>query len=276
MAVDTPCPVRRVGAGPHHHFFGYYDKTPWDRTGSYLLAHRVPTMTAPLDSQSIADIGWFDLADGDHFHAVASTKAWNWQMGSQLQWLDGLPQRALIHNARTDDLSSFYPGLGASIYDLDTRQQRQLPLPIYVVSPNSRYALCVDYGRLQVTHPTIGYPDSSTARSFEPAPEDDGIHWMDIASGRHRLILSYRELREFSPCQSMDKAIHWISHIEIAPDSSRVLFLHRWTERVEDETCFLHRLITMNPDGSGLRLLECSDHPLPQLAETFEIGRAHV
>src|SRR5256885_6842126 len=39
----------------------------------------------------------------------------------------------------------------------------------------------------------------------------------------------------------------------------RSLFLHRWTERVKDETCFLHRLITMAPDGSDMRLLECSD-----------------
>jgi hypothetical protein len=26
----------------------------------------------------------------------------------------------------------------------------------------------------------------------------------------------------------------------------------------------------MNPDGSGMRLLECSDHPLPQLQENFD------
>jgi hypothetical protein len=77
-------------------------------------------------------------------------------------------------------------------------------------------------------------------------------------------------LRKFHPRQSMDKAIHWVSHIEINPASSRVVFLHRWTERIEDETCFLHRLITMNPDGSELRLLECSDHPLPQLGESFD------
>ena len=68
----------------------------------------------------------------------------------------------------------------------------------------------------------------------------------------------------------MDKAIHWVSHIEINPSSSRFLLLHRWTERVKDETCFLHRLITVNPDGSEMRLLECSDHPLPQLEANFD------
>jgi hypothetical protein len=52
----------------------------------------------------------------------------------------------------------------------------------------------------------------------------------------------------------MDKAIHRVSHIEINPASSRIVFLHRWTERIEDETCFLHRLITMDPDGGRMRL----------------------
>ena len=30
--------ARPVTAGPHHHFFGYYDKCPWDATGGLLLA----------------------------------------------------------------------------------------------------------------------------------------------------------------------------------------------------------------------------------------------
>ena len=70
----------------------------------------------------------------------------------------------------------------------------------------------------------------------------------------------------------MDKAIHWVTHLEIAPGGRRFLFIHRWTERVVDETCFLHRLYTCNADGSDLRLLECTDHPLPQLADDFDPG----
>ena len=93
---------------------------------------------------------------------------------------------------------------------------------------------------------------------------------MELDTGKQRLLVSYADLKSFHHRASMDKAIHWVSHIEINPASSRILFLHRWTERVKDETCFLHRLITINPDGSDMRLLECSDHPLPQLAEDFD------
>ena len=31
-------PVRAVTRGPRHHFFGYYDKCPWDASGRYMLA----------------------------------------------------------------------------------------------------------------------------------------------------------------------------------------------------------------------------------------------
>ena len=136
--------------------------------------------------------------------------------------------------------------------------------------PNSTYALTVDYRRLHVTHPTIGYGDLREAAPLALAPDDDGIRRMDTSTGASELVVSYRALREIAPRPSMDGAIHWVSHIEVNPSSTRVVFLHRWTERIEDETCFLHRLITMNPDGTDLRILEDSDHPLPQLAGRFD------
>jgi len=156
-------PIRRVGAGAKsaagHHFFGYYDKTNWDRSGRYLLGHRVPFMDAGLTPTLAADIGYFDLQDGDTFHRVDETRAWNWQMGSQLQWLDGRSGRQMIYNVRTDDMQAFYPGFASGIHDVDSERKTLLPLPVYAVAPDSRYALCVDYRRLYITHETIGYSE---------------------------------------------------------------------------------------------------------------------
>lgn len=270
LIVQSPCPVRRVGDGQQHYFFGYYNKTNWHRSGRYLLAQQVPYKDVRLAPECVAGVGYFDLEQGQRFHRVGETRAWNWQMGSQLQWLDGAPGCKLIHNERREEPTGRYAGFGSVIVDVQTGERKPLPLPVYVVSPDSRYAICVDYRRLYVTHETIGYSGMSDAFELRLAPSNDGLHWMDLQTGEYRLVVSYQQLREFHPRESMDKAIHWVSHIEINPSSARVLFLHRWTERVEDETCFLHRLITMNPDGSDMRLLECSDHPLPQLAEGFD------
>jgi hypothetical protein len=271
---SRPCPVSRLGSGVRHHFFGYYNKTVWDRSGRYVLANQVAVMDAPLTPEFEANVGYFDLYNATIFNPADTPRAWNWQMGCQLQWLDGDSGRKIIYNVRTDTISTPYPGFGSMILDLDTGTRTALPMPVYVVAPNSRYALCVDYRRLYLTHETIGYSEHEGPFTMPLAPAEDGIYRMDLTTGQAALVVSYATLRDFYPKVSMERAIHWVSHIEISPGSSRVLLLHRWTERIEDETCFLHRLITMNPDGTNLRLLECSDHPLPQLADDFDPAAA--
>ena len=263
-------PCRRLGDGRQHHFFGYYNKSNWDRSNRLIAGQRTPAMDQYLTPDAKATIGYFDTLDGDRFHAVGETGAWNWQMGSQLQWLAGAPGRQLVYNDRTGDMSARYPGFGAVVVDVDTLARRALPMPVYVIAPSSQWALSVDYRRLYVTHETIGYSEAGGPFALPLAPADDGIWRMDMGTGDAALLVSYADLKAFHPKASMDQAIHWVSHIEVNPASSRMLFLHRWTERVKDETCFLHRLITMNPDGSDMRLLECSDHPLPQLAADFD------
>ena len=175
-AIWHPCPVRRVGSGGGHHFFGYYNKHPWDSTGRYLLAQRVAMRTADLGGGEIAEVGFFDLQDGDRFHALGETTAWNWQMGSQLQWLRGLPGRRLIYNTRAtvSDADYPYPDFRATSLDADSGDTREYPLPVYVVAPSSAWALCVDYSRFEVTHPTIGYRASADQPALDNAPVDDG------------------------------------------------------------------------------------------------------
>lgn len=229
--------------------------------------------SADLTGRESAEVGFFDLQDGDRFYAIGETTAWNWQMGSQLQWLQGSSDRQLIYNSRAlaTDATDPYPDFCSTVYNLETQVSRDLPLPVYVVAGSGEWALCVDYSRFQVTHPTIGYAATRAEPVLSDAPADDGIYRMDIVSGDSQLILSLQDLKNFEPLKSMDHAIHWITHMEINPSSTRFLFIHRWTRRVEDETCFLHRLFTVNPDGTDLRLLECTDHPLPQLDDSFDV-----
>jgi len=271
--IFNPPSCRRVGRDDRHYFFGYYNKSNWDHTNRLVLALQVPWADRELTPDLVAGVGYFDTQGGDRFVRVAETGAWNWQMGAQLQWLDNAPGQRIIYNVRTAATGLRYPGFGSEICDIETGEKRSLPMPVYVTAPNSKWALCINYRRLWVTHQTIGYSaahDTPIGDDLAKHPADDGIYRMDLATGAAELVVSYQALRDFQSRQSMEKALHWVSHIEINPASSRILFLHRWTERVADETCFLHRLITMNPDGSDMRLLECSDHPLPQLADDFD------
>jgi hypothetical protein len=74
--VDNPCPITRITAGPLHHFFGYYDKTPWDASGRYILALRVPFNDRPPRPEDIAVIGMLDTQDGYRWQPLAETVAW--------------------------------------------------------------------------------------------------------------------------------------------------------------------------------------------------------
>ncbi|MFT0548676.1 hypothetical protein ACMHYO_20360 [Allopusillimonas ginsengisoli] len=269
--IKKTCPIRVLGNGEKHHFFGYYNKTPWHQSMPYVLGNEYDRMDADLHPDVVANVGYFDVNDADRFHKIGDTTTWNWQMGCQLQWLDGIAGNKLIFNIRQAKPCGFYPSFGARICDIVTGETRDLDDPVYSVAPNSVYAVTVDYRRLYITHETIGYSEAGGGATDLPlCPVDDGLRRIDLASGESRLLVSYDALKAFHHVDSMDKAIHWISHAEINPSSSRILFLHRWTERVEDETCFLHRLITIGADGSDMRLLECSDHPLPQLSDNFD------
>lgn len=267
----VPCPVRRLDGADGHHFFGYYNKTPWDRSDRLVLANRFHSVDARLTPDLTLDVGYFDTQANDAYRKLGETTAWNWQMGCQLQWLGGSDMSRMIYNVRSTAPTGHYPGYAAIIRDLERDAVRHLDDPVYSVAPDGRFALSVDYDRLYVTHETIGYAQMGAwMPDLARCPATDGIRAIDIATGESRLIISYADLAAFHHRPSMDRAIHWVSHIEVNPASSRFVFLHRWTERVEDETCFLHRLITADPEGGDMRLLESSDHPLPQLATDFD------
>ena len=78
--------ARPVTRGTAHHFFGYYEKSPWNASGGLLAAHEVDFNDRPPGADDRARIGLVHLADGARFQPLAETRTWNWQQGSMLQW----------------------------------------------------------------------------------------------------------------------------------------------------------------------------------------------
>src|SRR5688572_8053317 len=79
--------LRSVTSLPYHHTAGYYDKTPWDLTGRYLLALRSPFCDRAPAENDVAMLGLVDLHNDNRFLPFAETRAWNWQQGCMLHWL---------------------------------------------------------------------------------------------------------------------------------------------------------------------------------------------
>jgi hypothetical protein len=253
--------IRAVTAGPGHHTAGYYDKTPWDVTGRYLLALRSPFCDRAPVEDDVAVLGVVDLEDGDRFRPFAETRAWNWQQSCMLQWL-GAPlahspgevapgERYLaIYNDREGER---FVSVVADA--LTGREVRRLPLPVYGLSPDGRQAVTLNFSRLHRERPGYGYAGVADRWADVLEPEDDGIWWMDTRTGENRLVIPTARLARTARKPSMEGAVHRFNHLQWAPDGRRFAFLHRWRPQGETPRGHLTRLCTAAPDGTELAVL---------------------
>lgn len=227
-----------------HHYFGYYDKSPWNSTGRYLLALEVPFIDHQPDPDDAATVGMIDLQDGNRWIPLDETFAWSWQQGTMLQWLPEEPDRKIIYNQREGD---HYISV---VRDIVSGETRTLPRPIYAV--NGSQALSLNFARIHRTRPGYGYVGVEDAWKDDPHPNEDGIYWMDLNTGENRLIITYDQMRNFHPTETMGSGQHWFNHIHISPDGLSFIWLHRWQYSLHEKRSWVDRLLTANMDGSNI------------------------
>lgn len=242
--------LNAVTSGPMHHFFGYYDKCPWNASGTLLLAHEAAFNDRPPGADDSVTIGFVRLNDQNHFDSLASTRAWNWQQGSMLQWHPGDPDRWIVHNDRRN--AEFV----AVVRDTEGHELTAYDRPIYAMSPEGRYAYSINFARLYTHRPGYGYAGGADRWADEPHPRDDGIHRLDLRSGRSDLIVSLDELAHIGANDEMRDAFQWINHLQVSPDGSRLGFFHI---RRAGETGWKARLFACAFDGSDPRCLLDAD-----------------
>ena len=126
--VQYPCPVTRITNGPFHHFFGYYDKSPWDATGRHILALRLPFMDRPPAPDDSAIIGALDSEEDFRWQALAESRVWCWQQGNMLQWLPCDPRRRILFNTRRGE------SFASCVLDPATGERELWPWPVYSLS----------------------------------------------------------------------------------------------------------------------------------------------
>ncbi len=241
-----------VTGGPKMHFFGYYDVTPWDATDRYMLALEVDFQDRPPTPDDIATIGLIDTAEGNRWQPIAQTRAWNWQMGTRLQWLATEPDRLIVHNDRREGR------FVAVVRDAFTgAEEAVLPRPVYALKPDGTEAVSLNFARVARTRPGYGYVGVADPSEGVLCPDDDGIWWMDMRTGENELIITLAQAAAIEPRSDMDEAEHWFNHLLWSPDGSRFIFLHRW-KPPEARTWFT-RLLTARPDGTDICLLADDD-----------------
>lgn len=246
-------------------YFGYYTLSPENEKGLVLFN--------VLDkSNNKLDI---HIKDGNFDEIIGSTTAFNMQQGCMLQW--GYRNQNLIYwNQFNDNIEDYE----AIVYDVENKTKCTLPKPIYSLSKQEDYALSLNFDRLAIMRPDYGYFCKKDI--VLPDDENDGIWKIDLNTRETKLIITLEQLKTMRPVETMKNAKHKVNHIDISPNGTRFMFLHRW---VGPKGRFM-RLVTADSDGENLYILNgdkmtshswwLNDKVIVSYCHTTQFGNAYV
>ncbi len=239
--MGNPCALT---SSPGHHFFGYYEKSPWNGDESMMLGHRTTFQDRRPTVTDAADICL--VSTGGGVTRIASTRAWDFQQGAMLQWIGPRFDRFIYNDRAAGRFVS-------RIHDQTGEKRRTIREPVYAVSPVGETAFTLDFGRLDITRPGYGYASEHTSDDIQACPVDDGVFRLDLETGSRTLLVSLAELSEIEPTGTMDCGLHWVNHIQCSPTGERIAFIHR--SETPDDRRWLDRLYVTTERGTDLQLL---------------------
>ena len=254
MSPDDPC---------NEYFFGYYDKSPWDASMRYMLCMRAKNTWSEPDPKSCADIILIDtnedkpveygfkIVGGKKIKKIATTHSWNVQQGCMAQWMGpDFKSRILYNDMRNGKYCSV-------ILNVNTNEERVLPLPCYTVSSDGKTALSLDFSRLHNLRLGYGYSAIPEKTKGMALPDSTAIWSLDIETGEVVGLLKYTDFAKFQPRQEMLElgSVHKVNHLMLSPDGKRFIVLYRWFCGQRKYT----RLITCNTDGTDMYVLSDDD-----------------
>jgi hypothetical protein len=125
-------------------------------------------------------------------------------------------------------------------------------MPIYSINNNGKYALTLNFSRLNMLRPGYGYKNINDTTNTKNTPNNDGIWLIDLERNTYELIINLKDLSEYHSLNSMKNAKHYVNHLCFSPSGTRFLFLHLWQKSFHRYS----RLISSNFDGTDLFVLE--------------------
>lgn len=226
----------------YEYFFGYYDKSPWDITDRYMLCLRVKNTTKESAPSEPADIILIDTHNSNSYEVLATTRTWNVQQGTMLQWVGPSYDEEIIYN---DYRNGQYCSVILNVF---TKEERVIDRPVYTVATNGEFALSLDFSRLHRMRPGYGYSNLEEITKSEKIPVGPCIWSINLKENTSQPVLSYTDFFNFETRDNMKGAEHKVNHIMLNPSGTRFMVLHRWLQGSKKYT----RLVTANVDGSDM------------------------
>ena len=251
MSEQLP-PTRAITKGPKYHWFGYYDKLQFDPSARFVLGMEVDFQHRSPTADDVIVVGMVDLQDNDRWIELGSTRAWCWQQGCMLQWRPGSTNE-VVWNDREGD--QFF----CHVMNVETREERTLPHPIYTISPDGTMGVAPDFRRINDMRPGYGYAGPPDPHAGELAPDDAGIWGVDLDTGEAKLLVSLADMAAIEyPHGDLSAAKHYFNHLLFNTDGTRFEFLNRW--RMDGMSGFGTRMMTAALDGSDIQVVDDYGH----------------
>jgi hypothetical protein len=135
-------------------------------------------------------LGLVDLTNNE-FIPIAKTRAWNFQQGCMAHWLATNPDSLIIYN---DLRGSVFVSVILNVHT--GKEIKTILYPVSAVSPDGKEAVSINFARLRKTRKGYGYGgNGQDARLDEIYPEDDGLHLVDLETGKAKLIVSMANVK---------------------------------------------------------------------------------
>lgn len=236
------CKVKRLTNGPKHHLFGFHDLIISNKAGDKYLSLEVDTINRPPLPGELFGVGY--VKDGQYVK-VGETTALNYPQGARQQWM--ADTELFTVNNRVGDV------WGTDLYDASTNKLvDRFEATTHMLSKDGRFAYGLDYARL-FRLGGYGYTGIADKGEGEALPSDSGITKMDMQTRKVELLVSVRQVAECG-CSGQIPLFghHFLTHLSVSPDSSRIAFLHRYPLADGGE---MSRLMTIGCNGTGLRCL---------------------
>lgn len=225
-------------------YFGYYDKSPENSNGKYVIYQQpaAPTKRKPLNDHAVKVI--VKNLSGTGEVIVGESTAYNWQQGTKLQWIT---ETTFIYN--------FFDSVGNTFKSklIDAATEKEIKIinfPIYDCYKDI-YGLSLNYSRLDYLRPDYGYSNINERVDFKNN-RNDGVFFINLRENTSRLLISLETLSKISPQKTMKEAFHKVNHLMISPDGNHFIFLHRWI--VEGGKKY-DRLFVSDFNGENLKIL---------------------
>lgn len=197
-----------------HYFFAYYDMRATVDDKKHLC-HRVPFMDRLPVADDVAQIGYVE--DGK-FTLIAETTAWNFQQGAMLQYHPYLPDTIYYNVVKDGNFCTV-------THNYKTGEKKYTDRATACVSPDGKWGLSVNFGRIYAFRPGYGYAGFVDEYADVNAPEQDGVFLTDMETGKSKLLISYKELAPYAHFAPEDKIL--VNHITFNKTNDRYIMLVR-------------------------------------------------